>query len=506
MLNNRCGVVGLVFCGLLGGLGGCKDSNSATVDGAVPPVPCEVGVCSVCRDAGACPSCADAATCPSPSCADAATCPSPSCVDAGTCPSCPQVVDAGGDDSYLGGLLAEGQRIFRYDTFGDEVFWGGGLKLHQAIAGAANGGVGTGVSPRVALTVGLKVDVDALPDTVRSSLKAGTLNLDDPAVTLALLKLNAVVGVTGIFNGAGALTSMGIQCAFCHSTVDDSFAPGIGKRMDGWANRDLNVGTIIGLAPDLSPITSVLGVDEATVRTVLAAWGPGKFDAQLILDGKGFRPDGTTAATLIPPAFGLAGWNLHTSTGFGSVPYWNAFVAILEMHGQGRFFDPRLNDANRFPVATRAKLYDVTPTGDDMVTSKLPALQVYQLSLPAPTPPPGSFDPASAARGDALFGGKARCTSCHTEPLWAEPGYPIHSGAEIGIDNFQSQRSPANGYRTAPLNGLWTRQKGGFYHDGRFATLADVVSHYQSTMSLGLSTAEQADLVEYLKSLPTEAP
>ncbi|HEY6865403.1 MAG TPA: hypothetical protein VI319_16035, partial [Burkholderiales bacterium] len=232
-------------------------------------------------------------------------------------------------------MLDEGRQIFRFDTLGSEAFWGDALHLHQAIAGAANGGVGPGVSPKTALAVGLKVDADALPASLVEQIKAGKVNLDDPATTLALLKLNSVVGVTGHFDGAGKITSIGIQCAFCHATVDDSFAPGIGKRLDGWANRDLNVGAIVSLAPNLKPFTDLLGVDVATVKKVLASWGPGCFDAELDKDGKALRPDGKRACTLIPPAFGLAGVNLHTWTGFGSVPYWNAYVGVTEMHGSG---------------------------------------------------------------------------------------------------------------------------------------------------------------------------
>jgi hypothetical protein len=241
-------------------------------------------------------------------------------------------------------------------------------------------------------------------------------------------------------------------------------------------------------------------VDEATVRTVLAAWGPGKFDAELFLDGKGFRPDGRSAATLIPPAFGLAGVNLHTWTGWGSIPYWNAFVANLEMHGQGTFFDPRLNDADQFPVAARAGFADVRHS-PDLITPKLPALHFYQLALSAPAPPKGSFDPGAAVRGQAVFGNKGRCASCHVPPLYTEPGWNLHGGSEIGIDNFQADRAPDRRYRTAPLKGLWTHQKGGFYHDGRFATLLDVVNHYDATFGLALTEQEKADLVEYLKSL-----
>jgi hypothetical protein len=396
--------------------------------------------------------------------------------------------------------VREGRETFRYATFGDEDFWGGTLGLHQAIAGAANGGVGPGVSPKAALGVGLKVDVESLPRSVIRALQRGKLNLDDPAVTVELLRLNAVVGVTGFFDNSGRLTSMGIQCALCHSTVDDSFAPGIGRRRDGWANRDLNVGGIIALSPRLQPVADLLGVDVPTVLTVLKSWGPGKFDAELFLDGKAFRPDGKTAATLIPPAFGLAGVNLHTWTGWGGISHWNAFVANLEMHGKGTFYDPRLNDAARFPVAARAGFGNVRAE-EDLITPLLGSLQIYQLALDAPKPPKGSFNRTAAARGERLFNDKGRCGTCHVPPLFTEPGYNLHTPEEIGIDAFQSSRSPDQRYRTAPLKGLWTHTKGGFYHDGRFATLADVIGHYDSTFGLGLSPAERLDLEHYLRSL-----
>ncbi|HEV2919467.1 MAG TPA: hypothetical protein VG673_09520, partial [Actinomycetota bacterium] len=394
----------------------------------------------------------------------------------------------------------QGRQIFRFDTFGDEQFWGDSLKLHRAVAGAANGGVGPGLSSRAALGVGLKVDVDALPPELQQALQRGEVDLDDPAVTLALLKLQAVVGVTGFFDSSGGLRSMGIQCALCHSTVDDSFAPGIGHRLDGYAARDLNVGAIVSLAPDLRPVARLLGTDVATVKKVLAAWGPGKFDAELFLDGKGFRPDGKTAATLIPPAYGLAGVNLHTYTGWGSVPYWNAFVANLEMHGQGVFYDPRLDNAKQFPVAARNRSGHVT-NSPDLITPKLAALHFYQLALAAPKPPDGSFDPAAAARGARLFRGKAECATCHVPPLFTEPGWNLHTPAEIGIDRFQADRSPTHRYRTTPLKGLWAHQKGGFYHDGRFATLGEVVDRYNRFFELGLTPREKQDLARYLKSL-----
>ena len=324
-------------------------------------------------------------------------------------------------------LIHQGRAIFRFDTFGDEAFWGETLRLHEAIAT---------VSPNAALRLGLKVDVEALPKPLVNALRHGKVNVEDPAVTLALLKRDAVVGVTGFFDAQGTLQSLGIQCALCHSTVDDALAPGIGRRLDGWANRDLNVGAIVALAPNVQPFVDLLGVDEATVRDVLNSWGPGKFDAELLLDGKAFRPDGTSAATLLPPAFGLAGVNLHTWTGWGSVTHWNAFVANLEMHGQGTFFDPRLRDREQFPIAARAG-FDNVRHEPDLITPKLAALHVYQLAIPAPTPPPGSYNVAAAARGEALFKGAADCARCHVPPLYTEPGWniefiPIKSSVATG--------------------------------------------------------------------------
>jgi len=403
-------------------------------------------------------------------------------------------------DKHAERMVDEGRQTFRFDTFGSEAFFGDALQLHRAIAGAANGGVGGGVSPKTALAVGLKVDSEALPDALKTQIAAGKVNLDDPATTLALLKLNAVVGVTGFFDSTGKIRSMGIQCAFCHSTVDNSFAPGIGRRLDGWANRDLNVGLIVSLAPNLTPFTDLLGVDAATVKAVLNSWGPGRFDALLDKDGKAFRPDGGQAGTLIPPAFGLAGVNLHTWTGFGSVPYWNAYVAVTEMHGSGTFFDARLNDPVQYPIAARTGAGNTRGT-PDRVTAKLGALHFYQIAIPAPTPPAGSFDRAAAARGRDVFNGQAKCSTCHVPPLFTEPGHNLHSPAEMGVDSFQADRSPTHMYRTAPLAGLWSHQKGGFYHDGRFATLGVVVDHYNSQFGLGLRDSEKNDVVEYLKSL-----
>lgn len=421
--------------------------------------------------------------------------------------------------------IQEGEQAFRFDTFGDEAFWGDTLKLHRAIEGAKLGGVGPGVSPATALAVGLKVDIDALPPHLVEAIEKGKVNLNDPAVTLALLKLNAVVGVKGHFNSSGTLSSVGVQCALCHSTVDNSNPalcfgqvvpnPGtgcIGHRLDGWANRDLNVGAIIALAPDLSSVAGLLSTDQATVRQVLNSWGPGKFDAELLLDGKAFNMEQMTdgaitgshvpGASLIPPAFGLGGVNLHTWVGWGSVPHWNAFVANLEMHGKGRFFDPRLNDSAQFPIAAAhgfADLPHIDPDSD-LITKKLAALQIYQLSIPAPNPTV-HFNKAAAKRGDELFSGKAGCNNCHVEPLWSEPGWNMHKAEEVCIDSFQADRGPDHRYRTSPIGAITTHLKGGFYHDGRFPDLNAVVDHYNNCMSLGLTGQEKSDLIQYLISL-----
>lgn len=419
-------------------------------------------------------------------------------------------------------LITQGRQIFRFDTFGDQAFWGGQLQLQQAI---------NTLTPRNALALGLKVDSDALPPSTVAAIRHGKVNLDDPAVTRQLIRQNAVLGVVGFFSG-DMLNSVGLTCAVCHSTVDDSVAPGIGKRIDGLANRDLNVGAIAAAAPNLQPVADLLGVSVDTVRTVLNSWGPGKFDAELFLDGKAFNPQQVTngvvtgtnvpGATLLPNARGLSGHNLHTWTGgWGTVTYWNAFVAVNELHGVGTFFDERFDNAAQFPIAARAKMGHVSADPDsDQVTSKLPALHFYQLALPAVQPRPNiDFDPDAAERGDKLFSGKANCNSCHREPLWTEPGWNQHSATEMKIDSFESDRAPASidasgapvhGYRTMNLAGIFVRErglfmfpqnKGHFYHDGRFQTLLDVVNSYNDRFALGLTQQEKSDLVEYLKSL-----
>ena len=401
-------------------------------------------------------------------------------------------------------MLEEGKKIFRFDTFGSEDFWGGQLRLHEAIVGQKLGGVGPGVSPKLALSLGLKVEAEALPAALVAAIKAGKVNMEDPASTVALLKANAVVGVTAFLNPDGSAKSVGIQCSLCHSTVDDSFAPGIGKRLDGWGNRDLNVGAIVAIAPNLKPFSDLLGVDVATVKAVLNSWGPGRYDAELNMDGKAKRPDGKPAATMMPSAFGLAGVNEHTWTGgWGTVTYWNAYVANTQMYGKGTFIDSRLNDAKQYPVAARAG-WGRKRDPVDLITAKLPALHFYQLAMPAPKAPAGSYDASAAKRGEAVFTSAAKCSTCHVPPIFTEPGSNLHTGAEIGIDDFQANRGPARRYVTTPLRALFDTEKlhkGGFYHDGRFATLQDVVNHYDRFFKLNLSGEQKKDLVEYLKSI-----
>ena len=395
-------------------------------------------------------------------------------------------------------LIAEGKETFRFDTFGDEDFWSGLLHIDKAIAGELNGGFGAGVSAAAALGIGLKVDVDALPAEVRQGIISHSIDLNDPAITLALLKLNSVVGVKGNFNQEGTLQSIGITCAVCHSTVDNSFIDGIGKRLDGWPNRDLDVGGIISLTDNALPIANLLHVSEPTLRNVLDLWGPGKFSAILFMDGQAFNlNNGKVAANLIPAAFGLKNIDLTTYTGWGDISYWNAFVANLEMHGKGNFSDPRLNDP-KYPIAVENGFYNVT-NNPDLITSKLPALREYQHSIDAPKPPAGSYDIAAAGRGKGIFLSKAKCASCHSLPLLADN--KLHTAAEMGIDDFDAMRSPTGKYRTTPLGGLFTRTKGGFFHDGRFATLSDVINHYNDHFSLNLTASEKHDLEQYLRSL-----
>jgi len=352
-------------------------------------------------------------------------------------------------------VRANGREIFRHDTFGDEAHWTNTLRMHEVIAAA--------VDPLTALSVGLKVDSSALPPGILE-----TADLTQPATTVALLSLDAVVGVKGQVDANGTLVAVGITCALCHSTVDDSVIPGIGRRLDGYPNRDLDPGFILSLSPAFT--------EEQ--KQVLRSWGPGRYDPRWSIDG-------INHPVMIPPAYGLKHVAVETYTGDGPVSYWNAYVAVTQMGGQGVFIDPRIGvEVVRLP---------------DLVTPKLPALLDYQLSLGAPPPPASSFDAAAAARGELVFEGKAQCSSCHHGPAFTDAGETLHAADETGVDPFYATRSATKLYRTTRLRGAW--QHPPYFHDGSAATLADVVNHYDSYLALGLTSQEKADLTEFLKSL-----
>ena len=367
--------------------------------------------------------------------------------------------------------IEQGRNTFRFDTFGDETLWSDTLRMHEVIRSA--------VDPTTALSVGLKVDAEALPAAVVQGIQNGSISLKSPATTVALIKLNAVVGIRGTvetIDGKDTLTRVGVTCALCHSTVDDSFAPGIGKRLDGWANRDLNPGAIIALSPAL----------PAAKKAVYNSWGKGRYDPRFNLDGK-------NGPQVIPPAYGLQGMHRITSTGDGAdIAYWNRYVGVTQMGGHGTFADSR----------TGVK---VTNGSDDRITAKLAALQAYQLSIAAPSAPAGSFDRAAAARGEALFNGAGRCATCHSGASFSDANARLHSAAEVvsepeaaGVPSYAS-RSATRQYRTSPLRGAW--QHPPYFHNGSAATLKDVVAKYNARQSLGLTGAQVSDLAEYLKSL-----
>lgn len=369
---------------------------------------------------------------------------------------------------------ADGKAVFRFDTFGDEQLWTEVLQMQHVVAE---------LSPATALSVGLKVDSDALPAGVIQAIRAGQVDLDDPAVTIQLLKLNAVVGVIGKVVGANdTLATVGITCALCHSTVDDAIAPGIGRRLDGWPNRSLNVGAIVALSPAVS--------DKATLRS----WGPGKYDPRLrIFDGTNLIPiNSPSIPVVIPPAYGLQGVGFETFNGDGPISYWNSYVGVTQMGGHGSFSDPRIG-------------VSVTQT-PDLVTPRLSALLQYQLSLPAPAPPAGSFDRAAARRGSAVFSGAARCSTCHIPPTYTDvssgpnPSVPfLHHPSAIPTNKDYAARSATKQWRTTPLRGVW--QHPPYFHDGSAADLLAVVNRYNTAFSLRLTERQKADLVEFLKSL-----
>jgi len=358
-----------------------------------------------------------------------------------------------------------GQSIFRLGTYGDESFWTDTLRMHEVIR--------TKVSPATALSVGLKVDVDALPAEIKAGLQNKSIDLNDPKTTVALLKLGAVVGVVGHVDASNTLTRVGVSCALCHSTVDNSFAPNIGHRLDGWPNRDLNVGGIIALSPAVTP----------EQRTVYQSWGAGKYDPRFNLDKKNMP-------AVIPPAFGLRQVKREIYTGDDTISYWNAYVAITQMHGHGHFVDPRIGvDVNNPP---------------NLTSSKLSALRAYQFSLPSPKARAGTFDAAAARRGRSVFDGVAKCSSCHTGPALTDVNQGVlHAPAEVGQSAAYADRSATKRYRTTPLRGLWNppQLKGPYFHDGSAATLDDVVDHYVKLKALVLTPSQRADLVAYLKSL-----
>jgi cytochrome c5 len=355
--------------------------------------------------------------------------------------------------------LASGKQTFRFETYGNETFWTDTLRIHEVIE--------SGVSPVTALAVGLKVDADVLPPGILQ-----TADLNSPATTVALLKLNAVVGLQGTVetvNGKDTLTRVGITCALCHSTVNNSAAPGIGQRLDGWPNLDLNAGAIIALSPALT----------GAQKTVYNSWGPGRYDARYNFDGR-------NDPALIPPAYGLSGVHSVTYTGDGDRPaYWNRYVAVTQMHGHGSFSEPRLGISVSNPP--------------DQVEAKLANLEAYQLSLGVPAPPAGSFDAAAAARGQAVFMGSGQCSTCHAGPTFTDANTRLHDPSEIPTDPIHAERSATKMYRTTPLRAL--SQHAPYFHDGSAATLPDVVDRYDSAKNLQLTPQQKADLVEYLKSL-----
>lgn len=352
---------------------------------------------------------------------------------------------------------AAGRYIFRHWTFGDEPFWTDALHLNEVVEAA--------VSPATALSVGLKVDAERLPP----GFLAGA-DLTSPATTVELLRRDAVVGLEADVTADQHIKRLGITCALCHSTVDNSVTLGVGRRLDGWPNRDLNVGAIVALSPAL----------PAAVKAVFNSWGPGKYDAE-------FNRDGINSPVVIPPAFGLRGVALETYTGEGPVSYWNAYVAVTQMHGHGSFSDAALG-------------IDIQQT-PDRVTPVLPVLRAYQLSLDTPPPPDGSVDVGAAGRGQILFNTTARCAACHVPTMaFTDVNLGIlHDPAETGMDPVRASRLKNHKYRTTPLRALW--QHPPYFHDGSAKTLMDVVAHYDRVFGLSLSPAQKADLVAYLRSL-----
>ena len=349
-------------------------------------------------------------------------------------------------------LVEAGRQVFRYDTFGDERQWTDSLRMHEVVET---------LSPATALALGIKVDSDLVPSDVLANA-----DFDDPATTVALVEMGAVVGLVGQVE-AGRISRLGVTCALCHSTVDDSVAPGIGRRLDGWANTDLNVGAILATSPALQ---------APDIQSALGSWGPGKYDAR-------FNQDGINDPAVIPPAYGLSPDHPASFTGDGDIEYWNAYVAVTQMGAQASFRDDRIGIDVQF--------------SPDLLAGKLDVLRLFQHSLSVPPAATTSFDPDAAARGRTLFDGKAQCALCHTGPNFSTGA--ILPATAVGTDPLHAQRSATGGYRITPLRALW--QHAPYFHDGSAATLQDVVDHYDQHFELGLLAPEKSDLVEFLKSI-----
>jgi mono/diheme cytochrome c family protein len=379
------------------------------------------------------------------------------------------VVSCGGAGTSSGpsqGVINNGRQIFRFETFGDETFWTDTLRIHEVVQT---------VPPTTALAVGLKVDADTLPPAVLQAIQAGQVDLNDPATTVTLLKLGAVVGLRATVDSNNQITRLGTTCALCHSTVDDRIAKGIGSRLDGWPNLELNPGAIIALSPALTPAQ----------QTIYNSWGPGRFDPRINFDG-------LNGPVLIPPAYGLEGVHRITVTGDGQdIAYWNRYVGVTQMHGHGSFVEPRLGiNVQNAP---------------DLISSKLPALQAYQLSIKAPKPGAGSFDVAAAGRGRDVFDGAGRCSTCHTGTLLTDANIRLHAPSEVvsepepnGRPSWAA-RSATKMYRTTPLRALQLHPP--YFHNGIAPTLDAVVDLYDAKQGLHLTAPQKADLVQYLRSL-----
>jgi hypothetical protein len=350
-------------------------------------------------------------------------------------------------------LTRRGRDIFRDDTFGDEKFWTDTARLHEVIE--------HGIQPLEALGLGLKVDMDRL-----NLAKFAVHNPFAVNGTKELLRENAVVGLRAEFDG-NRIKRIGITCALCHSTVDNALLPGIGHRIDGAPNTDLQVGKILAMLP----------VFTDAQKAVLRSWPKGTYDPRMNFDGK-------STPLVLPPAYGLADVKNETYTAEGPISYWNSYVAVTQMHGQGSFSDPRIG----VNVVQQP----------DLVTPKLEALREYQHSLARLPAPSTLYDRGAARRGKVVF--DANCARCHTGGTSTDNNSGIlHAPSETGMNAAYAERTAQKQYRTTPLRGLW--QHAPYFHDGSARTLGDVVSHYDRILRLQLSGRQQKDLVDYLMTL-----